>query len=75
MGEGWLLNKGSLTVKKKNDTFDKWCSAFHTFMAIYFTIEMLKYIETIRLAAIQFAGAGWKKYDEQQESNPSNSWV
>ena len=82
-GDRMVIKQG-VTHSKKVDTFDKWCSAFHTFMAIYLTkhpgraIEMLKYIETIRLAAIQFAGAGWKKYDEQfrlqQESNPSNSW-
>ena len=41
--------------------------------------ELLKYAETIRLAAAQFPGFGWRSYDEQfrlrQEANPSRSWA
>ena len=70
---------------RKLDTVDKWTSAFHTFMAIFTArhpsrfAELLKYAETIRLAAAQFPGFGWRSYDEQfrlrQEANPSRSWA
>ena len=86
----FVMEGGKMVIKqggsrgKKIDSFDKWCSAFHTYMAIYLAkqparaIEMLKYIETIRLAASQFPGVGWRHYDEQfrlqLESNPSSSW-
>ena len=53
-------------------------------MAIYLmkhpqrSAELLKYAEIVRMAAIQFPGFGWRRYDEQfrlgQESNPSRSW-
>ena len=71
--------------KNKLDSIDKWLSAFHTFMAIFSVRhplcfpELLKYAETIRMAALQFPGLGWHKYDEQfrmrQELNPSHSWA
>ncbi len=70
---------------RKLQTIDHWTSAFHTFMAV-FTVrhpnrfgELLKYSESIRLAAAQFPGLGWRSYDEQfrlrQEVHPSRSWA
>ena len=71
--------------QSKLDTWDKWVSAFHTFMAIYIVkfpwraTELLKYAEVIRMAAVQFPGTGWRSYDEQfrlrQEIYPSRSWA
>ena len=69
---------------KKIDTIDRWSSAFHTFMSIYLVkhpnrfAELLKYAETVRMAAMQFPGFGWRRYDKQfrlgQEAHPSRSW-
>ena len=71
--------------QRKPDSWDKWASAFHTFMAIYLVrfpsraIELLKYMEIVRTAAIQFSGYGWRVYDEQfrlkQEAQPDQSWA
>ena len=40
--------------------------------------ELLKYVETIRLASVQFSGFGWRTYDEQfrlrHAVNPASSW-
>ena len=50
----------------KLDSIDKWSSAFHVFMAIYATrhqgrfLELLKYAETVRTAALLFPGLGWR---------------
>ena len=42
-------------------------------------LEILKYAETVRTAAVQFPGPGWRNYDEQfrlrLEANPSRSWA
>ena len=56
----------------------------HTFMSIYLVkhfsrfAELLKYAETVRMAAMQFPGFGWRRYDKQfrlgQEAHPSRSW-
>ncbi len=86
----FAMENGSMVLRqkesrtKKIDSFERWCAAFHTYMSIYIAkqparaIEMLKYIETIRLAAAQFPGLGWRHYDEQfrlqLESYPSRSW-
>ena len=53
------------------DTIEKWTSAFLIYMSVYLevhttrAIEMLKYIDTVRSAARQFGGYGWRTYDEQ----------
>ena len=54
-------------------------------MAIYATrhparfLELLKYAEIVRTAAVQFPGLGWRNYDKQfrlrMEKNPSRSWA
>ena len=71
--------------RKRIDSFDKWQSAFHTFMTIYLSkhmsryAELLKYCEVVRTASVQFNGFGWRVYDEQfrlkQELMPSRSWA
>ena len=71
--------------RKRLESFGMWQSAFHTFMSIYLAkhtsrfAELLKYCEIVRTASLQFAGFGWRVYDEQfrlkQEINPSRSWA
>ena len=47
------------------DTIEKWASAFLIYMSVYLevhttrAIEMLKYMDTVRLEARQFGGYGW----------------
>ena len=70
--------------RKKLDTFEEWQSAFHNFMAIFLVKhpnrcgELLKYCEIIHMAAVQFPGQGWKRYDEQfrlrGEADPMRFW-
>ena len=82
-GDQLVLRKAS-AASKKVDTFEKWQSAFHTYMAIYLTkhptraAELLKYMDIIRLATTLYPGLGWKRYDEQfrikQTSDPTRSW-
>ena len=81
---GQMVIRPAAQPKKKIDNLDKWLSAFHVFMAIFFekhpsrAAELLKYAETIRLASIQFSGFGWRTYDEQfrlrRAADPSSSW-
>ena len=71
MEDGKVVFKPAASQQKKLDSLEKWMSAFHTFMAIYSTrhpnriFELLKYAETIKVAAQQFPGFGWRNYDEQ----------
>ena len=68
---GSMVVRPAVQPKEKVDTLDKWVSAFHVFMAIFIekhssrAAELLKYAETIRLAAAQFPGPNWRAYDEQ----------
>ncbi|XP_038073487.1 uncharacterized protein LOC119741700 [Patiria miniata] len=77
-------NQVKTSRQKKMDTWDKWVSAFHTFMAIYLVKfpsrvnELLKYTEIVRTASVQFPGRSWRLYDEQfrlrLEAQPHKSW-
>lgn len=81
---GNMVIRPAAPQKKKIDSLDKWQSAFHVFMAIFLAkhvdraAELLKYAETIRLAAVQFSGFGWRAYDEQfrlrRAADPTSSW-
>ena len=83
--QGKVVFRAATPHTRKLDSIDKWTSAFHVFMAIYCTrhpsrfLELLKYAEIIRTAAVQFPGIGWRNYDEQfrlrMEANPSRSWA
>ena len=83
--EGKVVFKPAAAQTKKLDSLEKWMSAFHTFIAIFSsrhpnrTSELLKYAETVRVAAQQFPGYGWRNYDEQfrlrQEAFPNRSWA
>ena len=67
------------------NTIEKWTSFFLIYMSVYLevhttrAIKMLKYIDTVRSAARQFGGYGWRTYDEQfrlkQALNPTQSWA
>lgn len=67
------------------NSIEQWTSAFIVYMYVYCKIhgsrclELLKYMQTIRLGAKRLNGSlGWKYYDEQyrlrKSSNPSSSW-
>ncbi len=67
------------------ESIEEWTSAFMVYMSVYLevhstrAIEMLKYMDTIRSAAHQSGGMGWRTYDEQfrlkQAVNPAQSWA
>ena len=62
-----------------------WTSAFLSFSSIYLafhpqrTQDLLKYMHTIRSAAIRFASSGWRQYDinfrMRMQRNPQKSWA
>ena len=80
-----VLRPSSARVSRKLDSIEKWTSAFHVFIAVFAirhpgrVVELLRYAETIRTAALQFPGLGWRSYDEQfrlrMEVNPARSWA
>ena len=77
-------NQTKTSRQGKLNTWDKWLSAFHSFMAIYLVKfphrinELLKYAEIVSTASVQFPGRGWRVYDEQfrlrLEAQPNWSW-
>ena len=66
--EGTL--KQQTTPRQIRNIFD-WTSAFIRFMGIYLqhhpgkSLEMLRYMDIIRLAYTKWGGFGWRAYDEQ----------
>lgn len=82
---GSMVFRLAVQPKTKVDTLDKWFSALHVFMSIFIerhplrAPELLKYAETIRLAAAQFPGSSWRAYDEQyrlrRAADPTSSWA
>jgi hypothetical protein len=72
-----------LNVRKVTNK-DDWTSAFIRYMAVYCdknptkTVALLRYFDTVRLAADKFGGLGWRAYDEQFRllvaENPDKNW-
>ena len=68
----------------KINTISAWTSAFLVYAAVYLSYhpqraqEILKYMHTVRSAAIRFGSYGWRQYDinfrMRQQRNPQNSW-
>ena len=84
--EGQKLVLGQQVDKSPSiGSIEEWTSAFLIYMSVYLevhsdrAIQMLKYVDTIRSAAHQFGGMGWKTYDIQfrlkQAMNPTQSWA
>lgn len=83
------IKNGQLTTKvnpsEKMATIERWTDAFIVFIAIYGSAhpakvpELLKYMDSVRLAAKRCHGLGWKDYDEQfrlrKGTNPESSWA
>ena len=68
----------------KINTISAWTSAFLIFASVYLSYhpqrvhEILKYMHTVRSAAIRFGSFGWRQYDinfrMRQQRDPQNSW-
>ncbi|XP_067668108.1 uncharacterized protein [Haliotis asinina] len=80
---GQLELKPKSTGKRVQNIFE-WTTAFTVYMSIYIlahpeaTQGMLKYMNTIRMAATRHPGYGWRLYDEQvrlrQARCPGSPW-
>ena len=82
-GRPVLKSQRKLTIKI--NTISAWTSAFLVCASLYLSYhpqraqEILKYMHTVRSAAIRFGSCGWRQYDinfrMRQQHNPKNSWV
>jgi hypothetical protein len=60
------------TTPRQIRTIFDWTSAFIRFMEVYLqyhpgkALEMLRYMDIVRLAYTKWGGMGWRAYDEQQ---------
>ena len=81
---GRAILKQAKTVRRIS-SISAWTSAFLSYSSIYLafhpqrTQEILKYMHTIRSAAIRFASSGWRQYDinfrMRMQRNPQKSWA
>ncbi|KAK6184833.1 hypothetical protein SNE40_007206 [Patella caerulea] len=84
-----ILQDGHLSVEPckpetKITSIEVWTDAFVVFMSIYCSqhthrfMELLKYLQTIRLAPKRSSSHGWKIYDEQyrlrKAKDPASTW-
>lgn len=79
--DGGFIKKD--TIKRVKNIFE-WTTAFTRYMSIYLQqspmkcLEMLKYLDNVRMAAEKFKGYGWREYDEQFRMElakyPTKNW-
>lgn len=83
-----VMVNGELQTSEKNskkiNNIEQWTDAFIIFCSIYLqahpakTLEILKYMKDIRLAASRSGNLGFKEYDQQfrlkMAMNPTKSW-
>ncbi|XP_033749321.1 uncharacterized protein LOC117334012 [Pecten maximus] len=89
MRQNVVFINGSLQLrvaqaKSKVNNIEEWTNAFLIYTSIYLVKwperaqELIKYMSTVRFAAKNFNGFGWKNYDVQfrlrQARNPLRTW-